>query len=63
MIPLIGVALRVLPQALKAADTATNLLQGANAATDLVAQIKPSELPVSKDMVADAGGGDRKINY
>lgn len=63
MIPLIGVALRVLPQALKAADTATNLLQGANAATDLVAQIKPSELPAPKDMVTDAGGGDRKINY
>jgi hypothetical protein len=63
MIPLIGVALRVLPQALKAADTATNLLQGANAAADLVAQIKPSELPVPKYMVADAAGGDRKINY
>lgn len=63
MIPLIGAALTALPQALKAAETGAIFLEGASAVSDLVAQIKPPNLPDPKDMVADAGGGDTKVNY
>lgn len=60
MIPLIGAALTRLPQAL---ETGANLLQGASAASDLVAQIKPPKLPDPEDMIPGAGGGDTKVNY
>ncbi|KDD67517.1 hypothetical protein ABH912_005495 [Pseudomonas sp. BT76 TE3572] len=61
MFPLIAAAVTRLPQVLKAADTAANVLQGASAASDL-AKLKPPK-PLDPTDVATAGGGDSKINY
>lgn len=63
MIPLIGAAFTSLPQALNAAETGANMLSGASAASDLVAQLKPPKLPDPKDMVPAAGDGDTKVTY
>ncbi|WP_297832978.1 hypothetical protein [Pseudomonas sp.] len=63
MVPLIGAAVTRLPQVLKAAEAGANVLQGASAASDLLAQLKPPKPLDPKDMVAAAGGGDTKVNY
>jgi len=62
MFPLIAAAVTRLPQVLKAADTAANVLQGASAASDL-AKLKTLKPLDPTDMVAKAGGGDSKISY
>lgn len=63
MVPLIGAAITRLPQVLKAAEVGANALQGASAASDLLAQLKPPKpLLDPKDMVA-AAGGDSKVSY
>lgn len=63
MVSLIAAAVTKLPQVLEAAETGANVLQGASAASNLLAQLQQTKTVDPKDTVAAAGGGDTKVSY